>query len=106
MSTARIAGTGYDQEESYFHQRDQDLLARKRAELDALRFASAALKCPRCTASMAEVVVEHVKVDRCTACGGVFLDRGELEVLTHGESGGLFRHLFSSRVGERLAATP
>ncbi|MDB5296711.1 MAG: Transcription factor zinc-finger [Phycisphaerales bacterium] len=53
---------------------------------------------------MAEVVVEHVKVDRCTTCGGAFLDQGELEVLTHAESGGLFRHLFSMRFGERLAA--
>jgi len=32
---------------------------------------------------MTEVAVEHVKIDRCTGCGGVFLDNGALEVLTH-----------------------
>jgi Zn-finger nucleic acid-binding protein len=98
MHNQRITDIGYDQEDSYFHQRDLDLIAKKRADLDRQRAASTAsssgIKCPRCGAAMAEVVVEHVKVDRCTGCGGIFLDRGELEVLTHARSGGLFRGLF------------
>ena len=69
-------GAGYSQEDSYFHRKDQELLAKRRAQLDAHRSASAvSMKCPRCGAAMTEVAVEHVKIDRCTACGGVFLDR-------------------------------
>ena len=88
-------GSGYSQEDSYFHRKDQELLAKKRAALDAQRSGSAAsIKCPRCGAAMSEVAVEHVKIDRCTGCGGVFLDSGELELLTHAKSGGVFRRLF------------
>ena len=96
METQRITGTGYDQEDSYFHQKDQALLAKKRAQLDAVRAASAsAMACPRCGAAMTEVALEHVKIDRCAGCGGVFLDKGELELVTHAKSGGLFRRLFA-----------
>jgi len=52
------------------------------------------MKCPRCGAVMEEVAVEQVKIDRCTGCGGVFLDNGELELLTHAKSGGFFKRLF------------
>jgi Zn-finger nucleic acid-binding protein len=45
---------------------------------------------------MNAVAVEHVKVDRCTGCGDVFLDKGELEILTHGKSGGFFKSLFGA----------
>jgi len=95
MGNERVTGTGYDQEDSYFRQKDQDLLAKKRAQLDARRSASVSMKCSRCAAAMTEVAVEHVKIDRCTGCGGVFLDKGELEILTHAKSGSLFRRLFA-----------
>lgn len=95
MGNERMNPSGYDQEDSYFHQKDQELLAKKRARLDAERTASGSLKCPRCGAAMTEVAVEHVRIDRCTGCGGVFLDKGELEVLTHVKSGTLFRRLFA-----------
>ena len=112
MHHEHITDVGYDQEDSYFHQKDLELIARKRAELDRQRAAatgaavaataSAAAKCPRCGAAMQEVTVaEHVKVDRCTGCGGVFLDRGELDILTHARSGSFFRRIFGSTHGDR-----
>jgi Zn-finger nucleic acid-binding protein len=93
---ARITDTGYDREDAYFHQKDAELLARKRNELDSQRQGSAVgkLKCPRCGSEMNEVAVEHVELDRCSGCGGVFLDKGELEILTHVKSGGFFKRLF------------
>jgi Zn-finger nucleic acid-binding protein len=97
MANERMTDAGYDQEDAYFHQKDLELLAKKRAALDAQRSASAstaAMTCPRCGAAMSEVAVEHVKVERCTACGGVFMDLGELEILTHAKSGGFLRRLF------------
>ena len=43
------------------------------------------MKCPKCGSSMAEEPLhENVNVDRCSRCGGLFFDRGELEdVLMH-----------------------
>src|SRR3954452_5916281 len=96
MTHTRIAVTGYNQEDAYFHQKDLDLLAKRRAQLDVQRGDSAVGKitCPRCGSEMDEVAVEHAKVDRCAGCGGIFLDRGELEMLTHSKSGGVFKRLF------------
>jgi len=94
--TDKVTGTGYDQEDAYFHQKDAELLSRRRAELDAQRRDTTIgkIKCPRCGSEMNEVAIEHIKVDRCTGCGGVFLDKGELEILTHGKSGGFFKRFF------------
>jgi hypothetical protein len=95
MAQEHITDSGYNQEDAYFHQKDLDLLAAKRARLDAQRAAYAPeIDCPRCGSPMTEVGVEQVKIDRCTNCGGIFLDKGELEILTHAKSGGLFRRLF------------
>jgi uncharacterized protein len=43
------------------------------------------LKCPKCLAPMRAIERSGITVDRCMECGGVFLDRGELERLIHAE---------------------
>lgn len=37
------------------------------------------MRCPRCTAALAERTRVGVAVDACDRCRGVWLDRGELE---------------------------
>jgi uncharacterized protein len=44
------------------------------------------LHCPKCTAPMRHIERNGVVIDRCTECGGVFLDRGELEHLIRAEA--------------------
>jgi hypothetical protein len=102
MTEKNVIRPGYDQEDAYFHEKDRALLAKRRAELDALRGdpASNMLKCPRCGADMAEVLMQQVKVDRCSGCGGVFLDKGELEILTFAKSDGFFKRLFGRSSSE------
>jgi hypothetical protein len=46
---------------------------------------AAALLCPKCTAEMRSYERNGVTVDQCTACKGVFLDRGELDRLIDAE---------------------
>lgn len=43
------------------------------------------LRCPKCQAPMRAIERSGVVIDRCTECGGVFLDRGELERLMRAE---------------------
>lgn len=45
------------------------------------------LSCPRCQAPLRSYERSGVTVDRCTRCGGVFLDRGELERMIGAETG-------------------
>ncbi|MBK7828269.1 zf-TFIIB domain-containing protein [Nannocystis sp.] len=40
------------------------------------------MRCPKCGAELSEVQFRDVKLDKCFACAGVFLDDGELEQLT------------------------
>ncbi len=44
------------------------------------------LTCPKCTADMRSYERNGVLVDQCTGCGGLFLDRGELEKLVAAEN--------------------
>src|SRR5262245_16488200 len=38
------------------------------------------MKCPECGSDMAEEpLAEKILIDRCSRCGGLFFDRGELE---------------------------
>ena len=44
------------------------------------------LVCPKCGSEMRSYERNNVVVDQCTGCGGLFLDRGELEALANAES--------------------
>jgi len=54
-------------------------------------------KCPRCGADLKAREHHHVKVDECQECGGVWLDKGELDMIkefdrgSSGFMGSLFR---------------
>ena len=84
---------GYNESERQFHERDQELLKKLRAQLDEQRTKAAAagqksahwMKCPKCAGQMKEVMMGAeggtVAVDQCTACGGVYFDAGELALL-------------------------
>ena len=44
------------------------------------------LTCPKCASDMRSYERNRVLVDQCTDCGGLFLDRGELEKLVAAEN--------------------
>ncbi|HWC49671.1 MAG TPA: zf-TFIIB domain-containing protein [Solirubrobacterales bacterium] len=44
------------------------------------------LTCPKCNSPMRTYARNGITIDQCTACHGIFLDRGELEQLISAES--------------------
>jgi uncharacterized protein len=52
------------------------------------------MKCPKCGMELIEIDYSGVKIDKCSACEGVWLDAGELETVSTLEKSGLDR-LFS-----------
>ncbi|MFV0532815.1 MAG: zf-TFIIB domain-containing protein [Cumulibacter sp.] len=44
------------------------------------------LLCPKCTNAMHQYERNDVVIDQCVECGGIFLDRGELERLAQAEA--------------------
>ena len=49
------------------------------------------MHCPKCGMNLIEVDYQRLKIDRCSACGGVWLDAGELEAVVELEKGLLGR---------------
>jgi uncharacterized protein with PIN domain len=74
-------------EDEYFVKLDAELIKAQRARLDAERAKaerdSHYMRCPKCGGQLEEIEFHHMKIDRCQDCGGVWLDKGEMEMLEH-----------------------
>ncbi len=90
-------------EEEYFGKRNLEIIHEMRLKLDAERRNAERKahqnKCPRCGADLKENHAEHVKIDECSECGGIWLDKGELEQLrrvnqARGVSAGVLGSIF------------
>ncbi len=53
------------------------------------------MKCPKCGGDLHEVLFRGIKIDRCAACGGVWLDNGELEKLAGHEEKSVIREILN-----------
>jgi uncharacterized protein with PIN domain len=87
------------EEDLFFEQRDRDLLAKlrqKRAALDAKKPPS----CPRCDQPLVAVEHQQVRVDECPSCHGVWLDKGELDLIApHERESWLGRYFYRPKLG-------
>lgn len=52
------------------------------------------LKCPKCGMDLIEIDYKSIKIDKCSACAGVWLDAGEMEAVATMDKTGLDK-LFS-----------
>ena len=89
-------------EDEYFLKKETELLDKLRKEekskteqeklleLQKLHF----MCCPKCGQGLKQKYFENVEVDVCTGCEGIWLDKGELELLKKKE-GFLISHLFN-----------
>jgi hypothetical protein len=87
---------GYSKEDEYFYRKDQELIAKLREKAEKERAKTEAenkkkedwMRCPKCGSSLKELNYGKVFVDRCSSdtCGGIYLDRGELEILLKAKS--------------------
>jgi DNA repair exonuclease SbcCD ATPase subunit len=76
-------------EEQYFA-REEFILRRKlaeqrRAEIMAEERLRAStlhhMKCPKCGMQLEEITFSDVRIDKCFSCDGIWLDKGELDVI-------------------------
>ena len=95
MTPEEVIPKGYDEEERYFFEQDAELLKKKRTELNEARKTQEQathksqhwMKCPKCGADLEEVEMDHIMVDKCPGCGGIFFDKGELELMLKAHRG-------------------
>jgi hypothetical protein len=87
----------------YFAQKDRELIAQLREkdqqELERAVLELCSMRCPKCGRKLEEIVYQKVRIDRCTGCGGVWLDPGELEALAPEEHTSWFGELLSRMAG-------
>ncbi|MDQ6872458.1 MAG: zf-TFIIB domain-containing protein [Gemmatimonadota bacterium] len=90
-------------EDEYFGKRNLEIIHEMRMKLDSERKNDGRKahhnKCPNCGADLKEQRTEQVKIDECPECGGIWLDKGELDQLgrvnrARGVSGGVLASLF------------
>ena len=70
-------------EDIYFAERDRELLERLRSQLHKIEIEKIQRTCPKCPGKLESYTFEGIGLDRCSDCGGIWLDRGELEALVH-----------------------
>jgi ribosomal protein L37AE/L43A len=89
-------------EDEYFAKVNADLIRERRARLDEERKkqerTSHRNKCPKCGCDLEEHERHGVKIDQCSECSGVWLDKGELEMIEEIDARG-------SRRGENFMQT-
>ena len=66
-------------EDIYFAERDRELMAKLKAKLQKVEKTAIDLCCPKCAGRLESYTFEGFALDRCDKCGGIWMDRGELE---------------------------
>ncbi|NWF89612.1 MAG: zf-TFIIB domain-containing protein [Ignavibacteriaceae bacterium] len=61
------------------------LLADERKRLKELHH----MRCPKCGMELIEINYKKLKIDKCSACSGIWLDAGEFEAVTEMEKSAL-----------------
>ncbi len=70
-------------------ERQAQLMTEERERERALH----SMKCPKCGMQLEEIAFGDVRVDKCFSCEGIWLDKGELEVIRQKEGGFMGRLL-------------
>lgn len=85
-------------EESYFLEREQELVRTTREQLayqqDASERATHRGKCPRCGVNLQGEQFHGVQVDRCPSCHGIWLEADEIDVVVAHEDRSLLSRVF------------
>ncbi len=57
------------------------------------------MRCPKCGMELVEIDIEGVEIDKCSECGGIYLDNGELEQLMKAKKKKLMERIFDVVAG-------
>jgi hypothetical protein len=66
-------------EDIYFAERDRELIEKLKGQLEKVNKTGSNLRCPRCPGLLETYRFQGFILDRCHDCGGIWMDKGELE---------------------------
>ncbi len=67
----------FDQAKKVEQERQNAIETEERLKLRELHY----MRCPKCGMQLVEIDYRGIKIDKCTACDGIWLDAGELEMV-------------------------
>ena len=82
-------------EDIYFAERDRELIEKLKAQLQKVEDQASKLHCPKCPGLLETHTFQGFVLDRCQNCGGIWMDKGELE--------GVIRKITRGPLGEWIA---
>ncbi len=90
-----------EHEDDGFQENEQDALAQThyRSREQGQPPRAAAPRCPKCGATLEDITFQEVQIERCAGCRGIWLDAGELELVTARETEGWLSHFWRSSKG-------
>ena len=68
-------------EDIYFAERDRELIDKIKAQLQKVEKTSSRINCPKCPGELETYSFQGFILDRCHNCGGIWMDKGELEAI-------------------------
>ena len=77
----------YERRKQVEEEKQRKMAAEEKRQRKELHF----MHCPKCGMQLIEVDYKTLKIDRCSACDGIWLDAGELEAAVGIEKGLLGR---------------
>jgi hypothetical protein len=75
-------------EDIFFAERDRQMLEKLRSQLRKVGKSEKELSCPKCPGRLETYSFQGYVLDRCRECGGIWMDKGELEGVIHKVSRG------------------
>lgn len=76
------------EEDRYFAERDREAIEKMRQAQGGTSQSQGLMQCPKCGTKLATIQHHDVTVEECPSCKGLWLDRGELEILSQRENEG------------------
>lgn len=80
----------FEKKKKLEEEKHKKLAAAEKDRIKVLHF----MRCPKCGMELIEIDYKNTKIDKCSECGGIWLDAGELETISKIEKSGLDK-LFS-----------
>src|SRR5215467_2487392 len=68
-------------EDIYFAERDRELIEKLKQQLKKVVKESSQIRCPKCPGDLESYTFQGFALDRCQSCGGIWMDKGELEAI-------------------------
>ena len=81
-------------EDIYFAERDRELINKLKAQLQKVEKTGSRINCPKCPGELESYAFQGFILDRCHNCGGIWMDKGELE--------GVIRKVIRTSLGELI----